>query len=74
MAEGQAGEIEPVYLTLADVLGLYALIIGARAAPALDRDRLREQLGVSLLVEVRHNAARSAVDKAGVPARLPVAL
>jgi hypothetical protein len=28
MAEGQAGEIEPVYLTLADALELHALIIG----------------------------------------------
>jgi hypothetical protein len=28
MAEGQSGEFKPVYLTLADVLDLHALIIG----------------------------------------------
>jgi hypothetical protein len=31
MVEGQSGEFEPVYLTLADVLELHALIIGATA-------------------------------------------
>jgi death on curing protein len=41
MAEGQAGEIEPVYLTLADVLELYGLIIGASAAEAADQLRNR---------------------------------
>jgi death-on-curing family protein len=44
MAEGQAGEIEPVYLTLADVLELHALIIGATAAEAVDQLRNRAGL------------------------------
>lgn len=44
MAKGQAGEIEPVYLTLADVLELYALIIGATAAEAADHLRNRSGL------------------------------
>jgi hypothetical protein len=29
MAEAQSGEFEPVYLRLADVLELHALIVGA---------------------------------------------
>jgi hypothetical protein len=37
MAEDRSGEIEPVYLTLADVLKLHALIIGATAAEAADQ-------------------------------------
>ncbi len=41
MAEGRAGEIEPVYLTLTDVLELYALIISASAAEAADQLRNR---------------------------------
>jgi len=44
MAEGEAGEIEPVYLTLADVLELYGLIIGAGAAEAADQLRSRAGL------------------------------
>ncbi len=44
MAEGQAGEIAPVYLTLADVLELYGLIIGAGAAEAADQLRNRAGL------------------------------
>ena len=44
MAEGQPGEIEPVYLTLGDVLQLHALIIGATAAEAADQ--LRNETGL----------------------------
>jgi death-on-curing protein len=44
MAEGQPGEIEPVYLTLGDVLELHALIIGATAAEAADQ--LRNEAGL----------------------------
>ena len=36
MAEGRSGEFEPVYLTLADVLELHGLIIGATATEAAD--------------------------------------
>lgn len=39
MADGEPGEIEPVYLTSEDVLGLYGLIIGATAAEAADHLR-----------------------------------
>jgi len=38
MAEDQPGEIEPVYLTLEDVLGLHALIIGGARALSRARD------------------------------------
>jgi death on curing protein len=41
---GQSGEFEPVYLTLADVLELHALIIGATAAEAADQLRNRAGL------------------------------
>jgi death-on-curing protein len=44
MAEGQSGEFEPVYLALADVLELHALIIGATAAEAADQLRNRAGL------------------------------
>lgn len=44
MVEGQAGEFEPVYLTLADVLELFALIIGA--SPAEAADQLRNRAGL----------------------------
>lgn len=44
MAEDQSGEFEPVYLTLADVLELHALIIGATAAEAADQLRNRAGL------------------------------
>ena len=44
MAEGEAGEIEPVYLTLADVLELHGLIIAASAAEAADQLRNRAGL------------------------------
>ncbi len=44
MVEGQSGEFEPVYLTLADVLELHALIIGATAAEAADQLRNRAGL------------------------------
>jgi hypothetical protein len=39
MPQYQSGEIEPVHLTLADVLELHALIIGATAAEAADQRR-----------------------------------
>jgi hypothetical protein len=32
VADEQPGEIEPVYLTLEDVLGLYGLIVGGTSA------------------------------------------
>ena len=41
MVGGQSGEFEPVYLTLADVLELHALIIGATAIEAADQLRNR---------------------------------
>jgi death-on-curing protein len=44
VVEGQSGEFEPVYLTLADILELHALIIGARAAEAADQLRNRAGL------------------------------
>jgi death-on-curing protein len=44
MVQGQSGEFEPVYLTLADVLELHALIIGATAAEAADQLRNRAGL------------------------------
>jgi death-on-curing protein len=44
MVDGQSGEFEPVYLTLADVLELHALIIGATAAEAADQLRNRAGL------------------------------
>jgi death-on-curing protein len=44
MVEGQSGEFEPVYLTLADVLELHALIIGATAIEAADQLRNRAGL------------------------------
>lgn len=44
MVEDQPGEFEPVYLTLADVLELHALIIGATAAEAADQLRNRAGL------------------------------
>jgi death-on-curing protein len=44
MAEGRSGEFEPVYLTLADVLELHALIIGVTAAEAADQ--LRDHAGL----------------------------
>jgi death on curing protein len=44
MVEGQSGEFEPVYLTLADVLELHALIIGATSVEAADQLRNRAGL------------------------------
>ncbi len=44
MAEGQSGEFELVYLTLADVLELHALIIGT--TPAAAADQLRNRVGL----------------------------
>jgi death on curing protein len=44
MVEGRSGEFEPVYLTLADVLVLHALIIGATASEAADQLRNRAGL------------------------------
>ncbi len=44
MVEGQSGELEPVYLTLADVLELHALIIGTTAGEAADQLRNRAGL------------------------------
>jgi hypothetical protein len=48
MAEGQPGEFEPVYLTLADVLELHALIIDATATEAADQLRNRTGLESAL--------------------------
>jgi death-on-curing protein len=48
MAEDQPGEIEPVYLTLEDVLGLHALIIRGTPAEAVDQLRNREGLESAL--------------------------
>jgi len=48
MVEGQSGEFEPVYPTLADVLELHALIIGATAAEASDQMRNRAGLESAL--------------------------
>lgn len=44
MVEGGSGEFEPVYLTLADVLELHALIVGATAVEAADQLRSRAGL------------------------------
>jgi death on curing protein len=44
MAEGQPGGIEPIYLTLEDVLELHALIIGATAVEAAGQ--LRNKAGL----------------------------
>ncbi len=44
MAEGQLGEIEPVYLTLDDVVELHALIIGA--TPVEAANQLRNKAGL----------------------------
>jgi death-on-curing protein len=44
VVDGQSGEFEPVYLTLADVLELHAAIIGATAAEAADQLRNRAGL------------------------------
>ncbi len=48
MTEGRSGEFEPVYLTLADVLELHALIIGATAGEAADQLRNCAGLGGAL--------------------------
>ncbi|MGC2372814.1 MAG: Fic family protein [Solirubrobacteraceae bacterium] len=48
MAEDQPGEIETVYLTLDDVLGLHGLIISATATEAADQLRNREGLESAL--------------------------
>lgn len=48
MVEDQPGEIEPVYLTLEDVLGLHALIIGASSSEAADQLRNRDGLESAL--------------------------
>jgi hypothetical protein len=48
MPQYQSGEIEPVHLTLADVLELHALIIGATAAEAADQLRNRDGLESAL--------------------------
>jgi hypothetical protein len=45
MDKGQSGEFDPVYLTLADILELHALIIGATAAEAADQLRNRAGFG-----------------------------
>ncbi len=44
MSEGESGEFEPVYLTLADILELHALIIGATTDEAADQLRNRAAL------------------------------
>jgi death-on-curing protein len=48
MAEGQSGEIEPVYLTLRNVLELHALIIGVTPAEAADQLRNKDGLESAL--------------------------
>jgi death-on-curing family protein len=48
MAEDQPDEIEPVYLTLGDVLELYGLIIDASTAEAADHLRNRDGLESTL--------------------------
>lgn len=48
MADEQPGEIEPVYLTLEDVLGLYGLIVGGTSAEAGDHLRNRDGLESAL--------------------------
>jgi len=48
MAGEPPGEIEPVYLTSEDVLGLYGLIIAAGAAEAADHLRSRDGLESAL--------------------------
>jgi death-on-curing protein len=48
MAEDQPGEIETVYLTLDDVIGLHGLIISATATEAADQLRNREGLESAL--------------------------
>jgi hypothetical protein len=48
MADEQPGEIEPVYLTVDDVLGLHGLIIGATSAEAADHLRNRDGLESAL--------------------------
>jgi death-on-curing protein len=48
MVDEQSGEIEPVYLTLEDVLGLYGLIIGTTPAEAADHLRNRDGLESTL--------------------------
>ncbi len=48
MAGDQPGGIEPVYLTLGDVLRLHGLIIGASSAEAADQLRNREGLESTL--------------------------
>lgn len=44
MTEGQSGEFEPVYLRLADIVELYALIIGS--TPEKAADQLRNRAGL----------------------------
>jgi death-on-curing protein len=48
MAEGRPGWVEPVYLTLEDVLELYGLIIEATAKEAADQLRNRDGLESAL--------------------------
>ena len=48
MAEDQPGDIEPVYLTLGDVLDLHGLIIGATSNDAADQLRNRDGLESAL--------------------------
>ena len=48
MTEDQPGEIEPVYLTLDDILELHGLIIGATAKEAGDQLRIRHGLESAL--------------------------
>jgi death on curing protein len=48
MTDDEPGEIEPVYLALADVLDLHALIIEATAAQAADQLRNRAGLESAL--------------------------
>lgn len=48
MVEDQSGEIEPVYLTLDDILELHGLIVGGTAAEAGDQLRNRHGLESAL--------------------------
>jgi death-on-curing protein len=48
MADEQSEEVEPVYLTLGDVLELYGLIIGGTATQAADQLRNRDGLASAI--------------------------
>ncbi len=68
MVEGQSGEFEPVYLTLADVLELHALIIGATAIEAADQLRNRAGLESAIARPETPASAASTAPSARSPA------